>query len=264
MTNELVGYTPVELPSRGILYKENSVLRQGRVFVRKMTVRDEALLGTRREEDRAKVVDLLIKNCVNEKFDINELLVTDKLFILFAIRRITYGPEYKFKLRCTNCDFVFLHTVQIFDSFKVRVLEDNEIEPYSVLLPDCNKTIKFRMLRVEDEREIEKYNRSKLLQGASIVGDPTYSYRLARHIVDITPFEPASKDGSLTMSDKISFVETLTGLDSAVFRDAILSHQSGLELTMSVECPQCGNVFEELLPITVDFFRPNSARAGRI
>lgn len=251
--NEVSSVTyPVQLPSNGLLY-EDDVLRKGLLHVRPMTVSEEELLGAQKESDRVKILDTIIQRLLVEKIPYDKLLVTDKLFLLFAIRRHSYGDDYKMKVKCDNCQTQFNHNVKFFDSFKIRMLteEDNK-EPYKTEpMPVSGSVITFRMLRVSDEEDIIRYTKSQNLKNMANAGDPGYSYRLAKHIVEINGTAVQST------SEALKFVKALVGRDSAAFKDAIEAKDSGVNIELEIECPSCGTAMERLFAFSAEFFRPS-------
>lgn len=250
--NDKVVSFPVELPSAGLLYEDES-LKKGVLHVKPMTVAEEELLGAQKESDKIMVLDSIIKRCLIEKIPYDKLLVTDKLFLLFAIRRCSYGDDYRMKVKCDECSFQFMHAVEFFDSFKIRVLSENDgTEPFSVTLPSAKSVVTFRLLRVSDEDEIFKYGRRLLQRNKKGIGDPTYSFRLGMHIVSV--------DGQtdLDLDKKLAFVRSLVGSDSAALKDAIEQKQSGVNIDIKIECPGCGADLEKFLQFTPEFFRPGN------
>lgn len=245
---------PVELPSCGFLYTDE-VLHKGILNIKPMTVAEEELLSSQKESDKIKILDTLIKRCVIDKFNYDELLITDKLFLLFCIRRYSYGDVYKMKVKCEHCGFNFNYDVKFFESFKVRTLtEGDSVEPYSFKLPVCGNTITYRMLRVSDENDISSFGKNMARQkGNNLVGDPTYSYRMAKHIVDI--------DGEPVKDIKVAveFVKELVGQDSAEFKNEIESRQSGVNIELNMECPDCNSDLTRIMAFSAEFFRPSRA-----
>jgi len=238
----------VELPSSGLLY-DDEALKSGKLRVRPLTIKEESLLGSQKEEDRISVLDVIIKKCLLDPIPYEKLLITDKLYILFYLRRISYGDDYKVNVKCDSCGFQFSHNLKFFESFVVKKLEGEESEPYSVKLSSSGSEVKFRMLRVSDETDIVKYGRNALKRNRDNAGDPTYSYKIAKHIVSVDGKE------DIPLLERIDFVENLIGMDSSCLKDSIEEKQSGLDIRYKVECPQCGNSMEEMVRFTAEFFR---------
>jgi len=245
---------PVELPSGGFLYTDET-LKKGILNVRRMTVAEEELLGAQKDSDRIVVLDTIIKRCLIEKIPYDQLLVTDKLYILFALRQCSYGNEYKMTVKCDECATQFSHSLEFFSSFKIRALTEDDAkegEPYTVTLPLSKAKVDFRMLRVADEDLVTKYGKRQMQRSAKGIGDPTYSYRLALHIVNVN-------GEALDVTKRLEFVKSLIGKDSAVFKNAVEEKQSGVRIDLEIECPSCGAVLKKLLQFNEEFFRPSSS-----
>lgn len=239
----------IELPSNGYLYADDDPLRSGVVEISPIKAKDEKILSSTTNKDM--VIDNLLRRCIlTEGIKYNEMLVTDKLYILLSLRSISYGNQYSQICTCSNCSENFPHDIDFFKSFKVMRLEEKDVEPYEIKLPKCGNTVQFRMLRVKDELDIKRYTKQSI---KSNEGDPSYCYRLAKHIVSI--------DGKETDSIKaIQFIENLIGIDSSAFKDAIESKESGVNIQLNISCPFCGSQSDQMLKFTQEFFRPKSPK----
>ena len=237
----------VELPSQGLLY--DGKLPNGCIKMRPMKTSDEKLLagGVR---DRTTLVDKLIQNClITNNLPYEEYLIGDKSLMLLFLRGISYGFDYTFTLRCPSCNESFKHTLKIPDDFEVQQLTEEDKEPFEVQLPS-GALIEFRLLRIKDEQDIAKYTkRENRSRDASAEGDPSYTYQLAKRITKIDNVE-------VNMFEALQFCEDMYAPDSLALRNAVDEHDCGVSLIMQFECPMCYNEFEQLMPITAEFFRP--------
>ena len=129
----------------------------------------------------------------------------------------------------------------------MKVFNENDTEPFEVNLPASGKKVALKLLRVADEREILRY--AKRSSFGVEDGDPGYIYRIARHIVSIDGEE-------LPIDQVLNFCEELIGKDSTAIQIELEKHDCGLDLTMHHSCNMCGSEFDEVLPLTAEFFRP--------
>jgi len=248
----------IVLPSKGILYVGNNKLAGGKLEVFPMKTKQEELLAGRSE--MISIINKLILACVPgiKEAGISplDLLSGDRLFLLFMIRKFTYGPLYGFKIKCPGCDLAFRKEITIPDSLYINELKDGDTEPFEAILENKEKTkIGFRLLTGHDEVEIDRYRTLSFKRGGVDGGDPSYTYTIARHIVSINgePVDPRQAK---------EFVDEMEGMDSSILQEAIRDKEPGVSRELEFECPQCGFDIDTLMPYTSEFFRPK-LRRGR-
>ena len=88
----------VTLPSKGLLYPENSPLRKGVIEMKHMTAKEEDILTNQNLIENGTVIDKLLKSLIVTTCDYDELISGDKNAILIAARILGYGSEYSFTL----------------------------------------------------------------------------------------------------------------------------------------------------------------------
>lgn len=243
------GTVKVQLPSRGRLY--GGAWAGGNVTLRPWTTDEEMLLNSTRD-DRNEVINSIIAACVvNKEVSLDDVLVGDKMYLLLALRAVTYGEavggQYNLLMSCRGCQRQTPVTLKLPDGFTIRILNETDSEPFEVELPVSKKKVSLRLLRVKDERVVTDY----AARHAVDKGDPGYKYTLARHIMAI--------DG-LAADDltALALINTpLVGRDSLALRQAIAAHDCGPDITLSVRCAWCGNMWKELMPLTEEFFSPS-------
>ena len=234
--------TEVNLPSKGKFYENGT---PSRVTLRPITVKEEKLLMGK--GNRMALADKILAKCItSECIPLKNLLMTDKFFLLLNLRAVSYGPEYSFSMKCSDCDFEFRHTIALPEGLQLKVASKDDTEPFDVKLPVCGKTASLRFLRGYDEEEIENYIRTLPDAGAE-EGDPGYVFRMGRFIAKID-------DKEIDVLEKLSFCENLTGRDSLAIRQAIAKHETGAILSIKTKCPSCQAEIRSTLPLTSEFF----------
>lgn len=236
-------------PSQGHLY--DGRFPGGEVVLSPMTTSEEKILQ-QSGKDRMEIIDTLVQRClVKCPVPYEELLIPDMFYLLLVIRNITYGSFYKFRLECPRCSLEYQHSLTIPDGLKLRCLTDeDEGEPWEVVLPMSEDRISFRLLRLKDETDIRRWTR-QAYQRSVQVGDPGYTYRLAKHVVAINGNE-------MDAVKRLDYVESMIGGDSNALRQAIDKHDFGVRLTLDSECPGCAHASQMRLPFDRKFFRPSS------
>ena len=244
----------VKLPSRGVPYPEGTPPASGKINLSPMTMIDEAVFA----EDGVtltEAIDRVLRRCVQEKLDINTLLVSDKFFLFMMLRAITYGEDYEFGWTCAQlgCGFDNKSTVKIPNDFKMKQLADTDKEPFIVTLPDSQKEISFRLLRGVDEPAVEAYRKKIKAQQSDTmkVQDTTPLFRVCRHIiaVDGNPVKEASDQ------QVMKFFASLSAKDRQFFQAKIALYTPGIDTELKVTCDKCGYVHRMEMPFSANFFR---------
>jgi hypothetical protein len=236
----------VRMPSRGLL--PNTVEE---VTLREMTVKEEkGLFSSKRPFN--KITDL-IKSCIAEPtdLDIKKLPLTEIVFLLFQLRKLSLGSDYKYKLVCSACGKNVEKEISLND-FEVRYLRDGATSTYSCDLESGTK-ITFRYLIGEDQIDIDNVIRMRASK-AGINFDNGFVYRLAKQIYEVNGEQ-------ISMPEKEMFVDRLTHSELEMVNDVISNNEFGIDLTVAIDCQFCGNFDEVIVPITQDFLFRGSSKS---
>lgn len=180
----------------------------------------------------------------------NKVLVADRFSLTLAVRIATYGAEYSFPVRCvdSNCREKFTWELSLQDLPR-KDIPASALEAFkngnrmSATFPGSSQEFWFKLMDGEGEKAAEKLmkqNRARQLTAA-----------LASRIVEITGVHPNDKLGWLDQLDLGAANEVLGILDQ---------NDGGVESTIEVECPQCGDVQEMNLPFGKEFWVPSRMR----
>ena len=86
----------IDLPSKGLLYPEDSPLSSGKVEMKYMTAREEDILTNESYIKNGTVIDKLLQALIVTPISYNDLVVGDKNAIMVAARVLGYGKDYEF------------------------------------------------------------------------------------------------------------------------------------------------------------------------
>jgi hypothetical protein len=252
----------VELPSHGKLYGDKCP--DGIVELYPMTGREETLVAGMTAANITEVFDLILKRCIKPNavpentLAPEEMLSSDKFYLMLVLRSNSYGSHYEFNVKCPECGARVEHACEIPDDFELKKAPENFMEPFTVELPRSGATVEFRLLRGKDDLDIIRYARREANKSRGLEsGDPTFIYRLAKHIVTIN-------GKTHDFGTVLHFVEDLIGEDTSMLRDAIDEATPGIITVIDLECtaPRCGNLFRADMPFAAGFFRSNKRRTG--
>ena len=144
----------VNLPSKGLLYPEDSPLAEGQIEMKYMTAKEEDILTNQNYIRQGIVIDKLLQSLIVSKINYNDLLIGDKDAILIASRVLGYGKDYSFKFgnEDVTVDLTTLKDKELDESL---ILEPRKNE-FKFTLPHSNNEITFKLLTQKDETNIEK------------------------------------------------------------------------------------------------------------
>jgi len=241
----------VTLPSRGLLY--DGKLPGGVIELTPLTLADEAKLYDQGTQALDKL-DSIIRAHVKSPIEPDDLLITDRFFILLNLRIRSHGGAYRINGRCQFCNQQFTHEINVAREIETFYLEDGFTEPFEFTLPSTRRRIGLRFLRGSDEREVARVARRMKLKSTD-AGDPSFIERLKAMIVTVDGEE-------LTAAAKNHFVTNMDMGDSIQLQNHIDDQECGPDLKLVIPCPGCGADNEMAMPFTADFFRPTSRKRG--
>jgi hypothetical protein len=231
----------VELPSKGLLYSEESGLKSGKIEMKYMTAKEEDILTNQSYISKGVVLDKLMQSLIVSKIDYNSLLLGDKNAIMVAARILGYGSEYKFTYggEDQTVDLSLIENKEIDESlFK----EGNN--QFEFTLPHSKNHITFRFLSHKDEKSIQREldGLKKINKDAS----PELTTRL-KHMI-------TSVEGKTETKDIRDFVDNyLLAKDSRALREHIKKIQPDVDLTFFPD----GYENRVSIPVGVSFFWPD-------
>lgn len=241
----------VPLPSGGRLYgnvtTDEDVLN-GFVYMYPMTVKEEEILSTSRFLKSGAATRMVIDNCIASDIDAKDILLFDSNFLLFYLRSISYGDEYKFKLKCKNpsCEQEFDHSVHI-KELGFEELPEDIIEPIKIKL-SVGYEVSTILPRLHHSEDIYQRNLKKKKSTAD--SDSRIADNLLSTIVSIK-----DSNGELVgRGDYEEFLEALPGRDRADIKEAT-EFSTGVDTLNDVICPYCSTDYSGSIPIGAEFFR---------
>jgi hypothetical protein len=230
----------VELPSKGLLYPENSELAKGTVEMKYMTAKEEDILTNQSYIKNGTVLDKLMKSLIVSPIEYDDLLLGDKNAIMVAARILGYGAEYKFDY---NGEEQIINLSQVENKQLKEELFANHVNEFTFTLPKSGNLITFKLLSHRDEQEItrELNGLKKINKDAS----PEISTRLKYLITSV--------EGKRDKKDIREFVDNyLLAQDSRALREYIKEIQPDVDLTFFPD----GSNDRVSIPIGVSFFWP--------
>ena len=231
----------IDLPSKGLLYPEDSELAKGVLEMKYMTAKEEDILTNQSYIRNGTVLDRLMKSLIVSKINYDDLLIGDKNAIMVAARILGYGSEYVFDYGGEE------QTVNL-SSIENKPLKEElfaaRTNEFTFTLPKSKNVISFKLLNHKDEQDI-----SRELEGLKKINkdaDPSLSTRLKYMIISV--------EGKRDKKDIREYVDNyLLAQDSRALREYIREIQPDVDLTFFPD----GNENRISLPIGLKFFWPD-------
>ena len=231
----------VELPSKGLLYPEDSPLASGTIEMKYMTAKEEDILTNRNYIANGTVIDKLLEALIiSPGVKYGDLLIGDKNALMVASRILSYGKDYTFQYAGREV------TVDLAEIKNKRINEEtlqSRVNEFEFTLPKSGNVVTFKLLTHSDERAIEKELEG--LQKINTESIPEVTTRLKHTILAV--------NGSREIPDIRNFVDNyLLASDAREFRNYMKSITPDVDL---VFYPNGGEEAVDL-PIGIGFFWP--------
>lgn len=234
------------LPSRGKCYPNMDVPEQ--ITLRAMNTMDEKIRVS--SNNPFVSTPTLIQNCIlnTDSVKAEELKFFDLYFLMFKLRTITYGSEYKLKgIYCDHCGKEQEITANI-DDLKVNYLPDDFVEPFNIKLPISGDVLGCKLLSAKDYDDIQRETERRSSKG---MDDSDFILSYVQRIVTI--------NGEATVPALVeNYVQEMNARDLRAFdiEYGKISNNVGLDLTYTCQCPTCGAEMTFQVPLVNEFFRP--------
>ena len=234
----------VTLPSKGLLYPEDSPLRSGKIEMKYMTAREEDILTNQNYIEDGTVIDKLLQSLIVTPVKYNDLLVGDKNAILIAARILGYGKDYTFEY---NNESITIDLTDIEDKTIDKSMITNGENKFHYTLPTSKKDITFKFLTHKDEKAVA--NELKGIKKINKDASPELSTRMKYLITSV--------EGDSTTKTIREFVDQqLLAIDSRQLRNHISSIQPDVNLTHKYEDKR-GDFKTINIPLGINFFWPD-------
>ena len=235
----------VDLPSKGLVYPQDSALASGKIEMKYMTAKEEDILTNQNYLKQGIVLEKLLKSLiVTPGVDYDDLILGDKNAVLVAARILGYGKDYTFKYKNEEV------TVDLTEC-PLRYIPDTTTPGknlFTFKLPTSGIELTYKILTNKDEKLIqaELDGLKKINKDAS----PEFSTRLKFVILAVN-----GDDSKSTIRD---FVDNyFLAKDTRAFRDHINNTQPDIVLRAKVHTSE-GIEEDVTVPVNASFFWPDA------
>ncbi len=192
--------------------------------------------------------DLISSSVLSEGFDIMELYIYDRLFLLIEIRKKTKGEIIEFQIKCPECDSQSLNRVDL-----------NELE-LAKLDAELNTTVELSnnikvALRYMKRKDIQEEMKPHYFKKTMSDSQQGYMFQVLFHACAIDKIEtPNGLDENISMKDRMYFIEQIPIQEMDKIKDKLDEMEFGWKLESKVECVHCKYKYTQEIPIQKSFF----------
>jgi len=241
----------VELPSRGMFYKEGtSLFGKESIEIKALTAKEEDILSSAEYLKAGTVFDKLLDSIIIDKtIDHTELLSGDKNALLIAARVSGYGPEYLVTKECPHCnkecEFTYDLTIAKPEEETLDEVEFRE-GLFWTHLPKSNISIGFRLMTGKDRKFLDSQAEKK----GKLNLETTQLLDFLRYVI-------VEAGGSRDPQLLNQFVEIMPALDSRKLRKTYNEVMPDLDTKQSLVCSSCSREHESEVWFGLNFFWPD-------
>lgn len=223
-----------------------------KVTLRAMMVSEEKILYT--AKDFSFIKKIVKACCIEPKdLDMKTLHPNDLIYLLHAIRLITFGDTYKDERKCPYCGLKQDIEINISEMEMTQLDTEGLADRLKVKLPLDGSTLQLKMLSQGEIDEIDRKVANAVQKGiVKDAGGHEYMLKLCK-ILDEKDGEPFESD-----KHKLAFIEKLTSRDLAAIQATINKIEFGFDTTVYRECIGCGEEMEVKGTICPEFFHPTT------
>lgn len=168
------------------------------------------------------------------------LLLGDRSFLLICLRwwSLKEAYTYRFASACPACQEEATHVLDLRD-LEVTLMPEPERREYDVTLPRAQKVVRFRLLTVADERRLVRMLKTSKERLASL----SLWLRIT------------SLDGQSVTSPRD--LQQWSTYDREALREEMDKVDGGVDVNVTLTCPECGETRKAPLGVGANFFLPS-------
>ena len=237
----------VDLPSKGKVYPKDSPLANGKIELKYMTAKEEDILTSENLIKKGMVITKLLDSLIlTEGVTTEDLVLGDKNGVMVAARILAYGPEYVADVQHPKTGQKHTFTFDLTECPFKKIPDDLDDNDFEFELPISKHKIKFKLLTGKDENDIDKELKS--INKVNPIASPEITTRMRYMILSVD-----GNDKQATIND---FSQNMLARDALAFRSEI--KRISPDIDMSTEVEMGGEMVTVTIPMTTNFFWPNT------
>lgn len=201
-------------------------------------------------DDDPRVIDEILDELINssiltEDFNIDDIYLQDRIFLLLEIRKKSKGDKYQFQFKCPKCESQNLCTINLNDLEVTKFPE--KVNPV-VKIDDNIKIIMKHITRGEQKEAFKKLDSNIKNRNQKSVNMITLTYAASINGMILPEGEQ-----DLTFDEKIYFIDNIPQQAYEKINKWLLDFNFGVDFSYMIKCFNCGFKNKNEMPIN-DFF----------
>ena len=219
----------LSLPSKGLLYPEDSPLRSGTIDVKYMTAKEEDILTSQNLITQGVVIERLLQSVIaTPGVKLDDLLIGDKNALMVGTRVLGYGQNYDVMIMDpeTGEEVETVIDLSKLDHKKIDESLLTNGNNFEYELPNSKRKIGFKLLTHKDEMEINEILKS-LEKAEKITG-------VSSEVTTRLKYQIASIDGNTEQKTIDNFVDNeFLAIDAREYRKYVQTITPDIDLTFN-------------------------------
>jgi len=222
-----------DLPSKYMLYPKDT-----KISGKRLSVPEVKKLAQMNEDNYASVIRFVLSNAI-KGIDVDDILIADKLYLIFWLRANTYRePGYDVEFKCNLCKNRSFYEFEL-DLLKVNYIVSN-FNDIKIIPIQSAETIEISYCNIktfEAMKEIQKNNEK----------------------IDIESLDLAAniKIGDLSLADRYKYLDTeLSAEQYSKLNSYLKKYWIGIDDSVTIPCRLCGGQAQVGVTFRRDFFIP--------
>jgi len=241
----------LSLPSKGLLYPEDSPLRSGTIDVKYMTAKEEDILTSQNLITQGVVIERLLQSVIaTPGVKLDDLLIGDKNALMVGTRVLGYGQNYDVMIMDpeTGEEVETVIDLSKLDHKKIDESLLTNGNNFEYELPNSKRKIGFKLLTHKDEMEINEILKS-LEKAEKITG-------VSSEVTTRLKYQITSIDENTEQKTIDNFVDNeFLAIDAREYRKYVQTITPDIDLTFNYTSGN-GNTSQVGIPLGIDFFWP--------
>lgn len=207
--------------------------------------------GEKRPSKIEEALDNLITtSVVSENFDVTELYLQDRFYLLVELRKKTKGSNYQFDFTCPKCKSQSVQNIDL-DNLVITNFDKNFDKKIQI---NDNVMIELGHLRRKDQikafKVVDKLSKlSKLTESQRMAEITIYTYAEAIETI----ITPDGEEKNVSLKDKVYLLDNIPQDDYTKVTEWFEKNNFGIDFTYTAKCVHCED-FEEKRDIPVSNF----------
>jgi hypothetical protein len=193
--------------------------------------------------------DLIMSSVITEDFNVDDLYLQDRFFLLIEIRKYSKGKHYNFEIKCPQCDSQSLQSIDL-DNLPSTLKSENI--DYSIKINDNITVTVDYVKRIDQKMAIDFVDSSDSeLQGMQKLAEISV---VATALAIKSIVTPEGADDSVSLEDRVFFLDSLSQQEFETVTGWFEENSYGIDFEFELKCHHEPCSFKQKIEIPLENF----------